>query len=58
MTEGLKAAPMAQTPAQVAETTVCAVRSGREQVWAPGAFRYVMMVLRHLPRPIFRRLPF
>ncbi|HXO55817.1 MAG TPA: hypothetical protein VN866_04635, partial [Mycobacterium sp.] len=23
----------------------------------PGTFRYVMMVLRHIPRPIFRKLP-
>jgi decaprenylphospho-beta-D-erythro-pentofuranosid-2-ulose 2-reductase len=26
-------------------------------VWAPGVLRYVFMVLRHVPRPIFRRLP-
>jgi len=26
-------------------------------VWAPPAFRYVMIVLRHIPRPIFRKLP-
>jgi len=26
-------------------------------VWAPGAFRYVMMILRHIPRPIFKKLP-
>ena len=30
---------------------------GKDLVWAPGAFRYVMMVLRHIPRPIFRKLP-
>jgi decaprenylphospho-beta-D-erythro-pentofuranosid-2-ulose 2-reductase len=58
MTEGMKSAPMAQTPDQVAEATVKAVRAGREQVWAPGAMRFVMMVLRHVPRPIFRKLPF
>jgi decaprenylphospho-beta-D-erythro-pentofuranosid-2-ulose 2-reductase len=26
-------------------------------VWVPPALRYVMTVLRHLPRPVFRRLP-
>jgi decaprenylphospho-beta-D-erythro-pentofuranosid-2-ulose 2-reductase len=57
MTEGLKAAPLSQTPQQVAEIVVDAVRLRRELVWAPGAFRYVMSALRHLPRPIFRRLP-
>ena len=30
---------------------------GEDLVWAPGTFRYVMMVLRHIPRPIFRKLP-
>ncbi|HEX9178619.1 MAG TPA: hypothetical protein VF874_21905, partial [Mycobacterium sp.] len=24
---------------------------------APPTFRYVMMVLRHIPRPVFRKLP-
>lgn len=58
MTEGLKPAPLSQTPEQVAEITVNAVRDRREQAWAPGTMRYVMMVLRHLPRAIFRKLPF
>ncbi len=57
MTEGMKAAPLSQTPQQVAEIVVDAVRNRRELVWAPGAFRWVMSVLRHLPRPVFRRLP-
>jgi decaprenylphospho-beta-D-erythro-pentofuranosid-2-ulose 2-reductase len=57
MTEGLKAAPLSQTPEQVAEIVVDVVRSGREQAWAPGQLRYVMTVLRHLPRAVFRRLP-
>ncbi|MGJ7908959.1 decaprenylphospho-beta-D-erythro-pentofuranosid-2-ulose 2-reductase [Actinopolyspora sp. H202] len=58
MTEGLKEAPLAQTPEQVAEIVVNSVRKGRELVWAPAQFRYVMSVLRHLPRAVFRRLPF
>jgi decaprenylphospho-beta-D-erythro-pentofuranosid-2-ulose 2-reductase len=58
LTEGLKAAPMAQTPDQVASVIVDAVRKGKEQVWAPAEMRWVMTVLRHLPRVIFRRLPF
>jgi decaprenylphospho-beta-D-erythro-pentofuranosid-2-ulose 2-reductase len=57
MTEGLSAAPLSQTPAQVADVIVDAVRQGREQVWAPSALRWVMSVLRHLPRGVFRRLP-
>jgi decaprenylphospho-beta-D-erythro-pentofuranosid-2-ulose 2-reductase len=57
MTEGMKAAPLSQTPQQVADIVVDAVRNRRELVWAPGAFRWVMSVLRHVPRPIFRKLP-
>ena len=36
---------------------VDAVRNRREQVWAPAPLRVLMSVLRHLPRPVFRRLP-
>jgi decaprenylphospho-beta-D-erythro-pentofuranosid-2-ulose 2-reductase len=57
MTEGLKAAPLATTPAAVAAVIVDAVRNRKEQVWAPAPLRVVMSVLRHLPRPVFRRLP-
>jgi decaprenylphospho-beta-D-erythro-pentofuranosid-2-ulose 2-reductase len=57
MTEGLPAAPMSVTPDQVAEVIVDSVAKGREQAWAPPPMRFVMSVLRHVPRPIFRRLP-
>ncbi|MEJ2870417.1 decaprenylphospho-beta-D-erythro-pentofuranosid-2-ulose 2-reductase [Actinomycetospora sp. OC33-EN08] len=57
MTAGMDSAPLATTPEQVAEITVGAVAKRRELVWAPPQFRYVMSVLRHIPRPIFRRLP-
>ncbi|MGY1652140.1 decaprenylphospho-beta-D-erythro-pentofuranosid-2-ulose 2-reductase [Geodermatophilus sp. SYSU D01119] len=56
MTEGLPEAPLATTPEAVAEAIVDGVRSGRHTVWVPGAFRVVMSGLRHLPRPLFRRL--
>lgn len=57
MTEGMSAAPFATTPPDVARRTVAAMQSGRHTVWAPGILRYVFMVLRHVPRPIFRKLP-
>ncbi|MGB8198849.1 MAG: decaprenylphospho-beta-D-erythro-pentofuranosid-2-ulose 2-reductase, partial [Pseudonocardiaceae bacterium] len=57
MTAGLKPAPLSVTPEQVAEVIVDAVTHGREQAWAPAPLRFVMSALRHLPRPIFRRLP-
>ena len=57
MTRGLKSAPLAATPRQVAEVAVKGMKAGKHTVWAPPALRYVFTVLRHVPRPIFRRLP-
>ncbi|GAB3575730.1 decaprenylphospho-beta-D-erythro-pentofuranosid-2 -ulose 2-reductase [Amycolatopsis endophytica] len=57
MTEGMGKAPLEQTAEQVAEIAVDAARKGKELVWAPAPFRAVMSVLRHVPRPIFRKLP-
>ena len=55
--EHVKEAPLTVNKEDVAELAVAAAGKGKEIVWAPGAFRYVMMVLRHVPRAIFRRLP-
>ena len=54
---GAKEAPLTVDKEYVANLAVTAAAKGKELVWAPGAFRYVMMVLRHVPRPIFRKLP-
>lgn len=57
MTAGMKAAPFSATPEQVAAATVAGLRSGKRVVWVPGILRVVFSVFRHLPSPIFRRLP-
>jgi decaprenylphospho-beta-D-erythro-pentofuranosid-2-ulose 2-reductase len=57
MTAGMGKAPLEQTAEQVAEIAVDAARKGKELVWAPAQFRMVMSILRHVPRPIFRKLP-
>ncbi|MFZ4810453.1 MAG: decaprenylphospho-beta-D-erythro-pentofuranosid-2-ulose 2-reductase [Ilumatobacteraceae bacterium] len=57
MTKGLDPAPFATTPEHVAEVTLKGLRSGKRIVWAPGILRVVFSVLRHLPGPIWRRLP-
>ena len=57
MTEGLKPAPLSTTPEAVAAVVVDDVRTHKELVWAPAPLRFVMSALRHVPRPIFRRLP-
>lgn len=57
MSAHMKEAPLTVDKEYVANLAVTASAKGKELVWAPGAFRYVMMVLRHVPRPIFRKLP-
>lgn len=57
MTAGRQAAPMSTTADAVAVATVRALRARRRVVWVPAKLRYVFMVLRHLPAPIWRRLP-
>jgi decaprenylphospho-beta-D-erythro-pentofuranosid-2-ulose 2-reductase len=57
MTAGLKAAPFSTTPEVVAQVTAKGLRARRRMVWAPPILRYVFMVLRHVPGPIWRRLP-
>jgi decaprenylphospho-beta-D-erythro-pentofuranosid-2-ulose 2-reductase len=57
MTDGLKPAPMSTTPDAVADAIIAGVASGATTVWVPATMRWFMSVLRHLPRPVFRRLP-
>lgn len=57
MSAHVKEAPLTVDKEYVANLAVTAAAKGKELVWAPAAFRYVMMVLRHIPRSIFRRLP-
>lgn len=57
MTTGLPAAPLATTPEKVADAVVRGLRTGRRTVWVPGTMRVVMIVLRHLPGSVWRRLP-
>lgn len=58
MTAGMVAPPLSSTPEAVATATADALVAGRRVIWVPAAFRWVMVVLRHLPTPIFRKLPF
>ncbi len=56
MTAGLKAAPLSTTPEAVAEAIVAGLAGTAHTIWVPGPLRYVFSALRHLPRPLFRRL--
>ncbi|MBU3060233.1 decaprenylphospho-beta-D-erythro-pentofuranosid-2-ulose 2-reductase [Nocardia sp. NEAU-G5] len=53
----VKEAPLTVNKEDIAVLAVTSAQQGKELVWAPGPFRFVMMILRHIPRPIFRRLP-
>ena len=57
MTEGLDPPPFSTSPEKVADAIVQGIRRRSHTVWAPPILRPVMSVLRHLPRPVFRRLP-
>ena len=57
MTAGMEEAPLAVGPEDVAAAVVDGVDAGRDLIWVPGTMRGVMSALRHIPRPLFRRLP-
>jgi decaprenylphospho-beta-D-erythro-pentofuranosid-2-ulose 2-reductase len=56
MSRHLPEAPMTCDPSDVAKAVAKNLVRGPSTVWVPGRLRWVMAVLRHLPRPIFRRL--
>jgi decaprenylphospho-beta-D-erythro-pentofuranosid-2-ulose 2-reductase len=56
MTAGKEPAPLATTPEAVADAVAGALASGKEVVWVPNTFRYLMAAFRHLPRPIWRKV--
>jgi decaprenylphospho-beta-D-erythro-pentofuranosid-2-ulose 2-reductase len=57
MTAGLAEAPLAVEAGEVADAITAALTGPSRTIWVPRAMRPVMSVLRHLPRPVFRRLP-
>jgi decaprenylphospho-beta-D-erythro-pentofuranosid-2-ulose 2-reductase len=56
MTEGLDPAPLSTDADTVADAIAAGLRGNAHTVWAPGPLRFVMSALRHVPRPIFRKL--
>lgn len=57
MTAGMPAAPLSTTPDDVADAVAAGLRGSAVVIWVPATLRVLMSVLRHLPRPVFRRLP-
>jgi decaprenylphospho-beta-D-erythro-pentofuranosid-2-ulose 2-reductase len=56
MTRGLDPAPLSTTPEVAAGVIIAGLDRGAHTVWAPPALRWLMLVMRMLPRPIFRRI--
>lgn len=56
MTEGLAPAPLATTPQAVAGIVADGLADRKHTVWAPRSLRWVMLAIRHLPRPLLRRI--
>ena len=58
MTEGLKPPPFAGEPDPVAVRVIDAIDRGKAEVYAPAAWRWIMTVIRALPRAVMRRVKF
>ncbi len=56
MTAHLRPQPLSVTPEKVADIIARGIETGAQEAWAPPALRLVGFVLRHLPRPLVRRL--
>ncbi len=56
MTRGLAAAPLATTTRAVAVAVADGLERGASTVWVPGTLRWLMLMMRLLPRSIFRRI--
>lgn len=57
MTAGMKKAPFSTDAESVATIVERAIASDKKVVWAPGVLRWLFLVLKNLPLPVWRRLP-
>jgi short-subunit dehydrogenase len=58
MTSHMKAVGKRLAPVEdVARATVDGIRRGKAVVYTPPIWQLIMLIVRHLPRPIFNRLP-
>lgn len=58
MTTGLKPPPFAGEPEAVAAQVIAAIDRGKPVVYTPGMWRWIMVVIRLLPRFVMRRIGF
>lgn len=57
MSAQVQEAPLTVEKEVLAGQVVDAARRGESLIWVPPTFRFVMLALKHVPGPIFRRLP-
>ncbi len=57
MTAGLERPPLSTTAEAVASQVLKGLQRGAHIVWVPPVLRWVMMIVRHMPRALFRRIP-
>jgi decaprenylphospho-beta-D-erythro-pentofuranosid-2-ulose 2-reductase len=55
MTEGVKSALMAE-PEKVAREITAAIRGRREVIYTPAVWKWIMLIIRNIPAPVFRRM--
>lgn len=58
MTAGLKPPPFAGEPEQVASAVIRALDAKKALIYAPAIWQLVMLVIRHLPRFVMRKIGF
>ncbi|HVB44783.1 MAG TPA: SDR family NAD(P)-dependent oxidoreductase [Streptosporangiaceae bacterium] len=56
MTAGMAAAPLASTPGQVGAAVAAALEGTASQIWVPRSLAMMAMVLRLVPRPLWRKM--
>jgi short-subunit dehydrogenase len=56
MSAGMPGAALAAPPAAVARAVVRAIVGGRDVIYVPWFWRWIMLVIRVIPEPLFKRL--
>lgn len=56
MTRGLPPAPLSSTPEAVGRAVADGLERGAHTIWVPSTLRWLMILVRMLPRRVFRRI--
>lgn len=57
MTAGMdKSGPLWETPEQIAQCIERGIQKKRDAIYAPWFWQYIMLIIRHIPEKIFKRL--